>query len=54
MHRPAAVGGLGERGGEPIADLLSDLEQIELSPWTVACIRMSSGVALAYSTLTSK
>jgi hypothetical protein len=54
VDRAATVGRLGERFGEPVADLTSDLEQIELPPWTVACIRMSSGVALAYSTLTSE
>ena len=54
MDRAAAVGRPGERSGEPVADLTSDLEQIELPPWTVTCIRMSSGVALAYSTSTSK
>ena len=54
MDRAVTVGRLGERSGEPVADLTSDLEQIELPPWTAACIRMSSGVALAYSTSTSK
>ena len=32
MDRAVTVGRLGERSGEPVADLTSDLEQIELPP----------------------